>query len=132
MRNRLAILTVAAVLPLVGTSSLAVAAQAGAADTLGQVTLSGTVDDCDNGSSPTVVKIKAVTSAGAIETKTDNSLAGSSNSYSVVFKKIPKTGATGKATVTCEDDTTYKPAQFTINGAPTTAAVKQKQNLEPQ
>ena len=132
MRNRLAILTVAAVLPLTGAASLAVAGQAGAAPPPGPVTLSGTVDDCDDGSSPTEVKIKATTSAGVIETKTDNSLAGTSNSYSVVFKKIPKTGATGKATVTCESDDTYKAKDFKIKGAPSEDPVKQKQNFEPQ
>ncbi|MHB9860785.1 hypothetical protein [Streptomyces sp. YIM S03343] len=132
MRNRLAILTAAVVLPLTGATSLAVAGQAGAAPPPGNVTLFGTVDDCDDNSSPTQVTIKATTSAGVIETKTDNSLAGTNNSYSVTFKKIPKTGATGKATVTCESDDTYKPKQFTIKGAPTSDPVKQKQNFEPQ
>lgn len=61
----------------------------------------------------------------------DNSLAGNGNSYSVTFKKIPTTGSTGRPTVTCENDKTYEPDPFTINGAPTSAPVKQKQNLKP-
>ncbi|MDX3453944.1 hypothetical protein PV396_18660 [Streptomyces sp. ME02-8801-2C] len=128
MRNRLAILTVATLLPLTAGASLAAASQADALAPIGKVTLTGTVEDCDSDSSPTDVKIKAGT-----ETKVDNSLAGNSNSYSVTFKKIPTGGtATGKATVTCEDETTYKAANFTIKGSPNTSTVKQKQNLEPQ
>ncbi|MFI7500163.1 hypothetical protein ACIBVL_17010 [Streptomyces sp. NPDC049687] len=127
MRNRLAILTVAALLPLTGAAaSLAVAGQAQAV-TLGKVTVFGTVDDCDDDSSPDTVKIKA-----GSETKTDNSLAGNSNSYSVTFKKIGTNATvTAKATVTCESGATYKQS-FDVKGSPNTDTVKRKQNLEPQ
>lgn len=128
MRNRLAILAVAALLPLTAGASIAAASQAGAHAPIGKVTVSGTVEDCENDSSPSSVKIKA-----GSESKVDNSLSGNSNSYSVVFKKIPTGGsAQGKPTVTCEDDTTYKSATFTIKGSPDANSVKQKQNLEPQ
>ncbi|MFJ9024521.1 hypothetical protein ACIRPU_31795 [Streptomyces sp. NPDC102259] len=126
MRNRLAILTVAALLPLSGVAaSVAVAGQAQAV-TIGPVTVTGTVEDCNDGSSPDSVTIKAGT-----ESKTDNSLAGNSNSYSVTFKKIAKNATvTAKATVTCESEETYK-QNFPLKGSPSTDPVKRKQNLEP-
>ena len=128
MRNRLAILTVAMLLPLTGGAAIAAASQAEAHVTIGKVTVSGTVDDCDSGASPDSVKIKAGT-----ETKTDNSLAGNSNSYAVTFNKVPTGGSvTGKPTVTCEDETKYKSDPFTIKGSPNSSPVKQKENLEPQ
>ncbi|MEU5282231.1 hypothetical protein [Streptomyces asoensis] len=126
MRNRLAILTVAVLLPVSGVAaSVAVASQAQAA-TLVKVTVTGTVDDCDDESSPDTVKIKAGT-----ETKTDNSLAGNSNTYSVVFKKIAKNATvSAKATVTCEGGDTYKQT-FNLKGSTTADPVTRKQNLEP-
>ncbi|MDR6980906.1 hypothetical protein J2X68_007648 [Streptomyces sp. 3330] len=126
MPHRLAILTVAALLPVSGVAaSVAVAGQAQAV-TIGKVTLTGTVEDCDDESSPDTVTIKAGT-----ETKTDNSLAGNSNSYSVTFKKIAKNATvTAKATVTCESEDTYKQS-FSLKGSPNTDPVKRKQNLEP-
>ncbi|MEW2114926.1 hypothetical protein AB0945_06995 [Streptomyces sp. NPDC005474] len=128
MRNRLAILTVATLLPLTGGVSIAAASQTAAHATIGPVTVSGTVDDCDSGASPDSVKIKA-----GPETKVDNSLAGNSNSYSVTFKKVPTGGSvTGKPTVTCDDETKYKSDPFTIKGSTNSSPVKQKENLEPQ
>ena len=128
MRNRLAILIVATLLPLTGGASIAAASQAEAPAPIGKVTVFGTVDDCDSGASPDSVKIKA-----GPETKVDNSLAGNSNSYSVTFKKIPTGGtATGKPTVTCEDGTKYKSENFTIIGSKDSSTVKQRENLEPK
>jgi uncharacterized membrane protein len=127
MRNRLAILAVATLLPLTGGVSIAAASQT-EAHAIGKVTVYGTVEDCDSDASPDSVKIKAGT-----ETKVDNSLSGNSNSYSVTFKKIPTGGSvTGKPTVTCDDETKYKSDPFTIKGSPNSSPVKQKENLEPQ
>ncbi|WP_314223494.1 hypothetical protein [Streptomyces zaehneri] len=106
-------------------ASVAIAGQAQAV-TIGKVTLTGTVDDCLDDSSPDSVTVKA----GA-EAKTDNSLAGNSNSYSVTFKKIAKNATvTAKATVTCEGGDTYKQS-FSLKGSPSTDPVTRKQNLEP-
>ncbi|WP_405770841.1 hypothetical protein [Streptomyces sp. NBC_01538] len=128
MLNRLAILTIAALLPLTGGASIAAASQAEAHAPLGQVTVSGTVADCESGSSPSEVTITA-----GSETKVDNSLSGNSNSYAVTFKKIPKSGTvTGKPTVTCEDDSQYASKDITIKGAPSSDPIKlKKQNLAP-
>ncbi|MFD9002385.1 hypothetical protein ACFV0T_15640 [Streptomyces sp. NPDC059582] len=126
MRNRLAILTVAALLPLTGGAATFVTAGQAQAVTIGKVTLTGTVQDCDDETSPDTVKIKAGT-----ETMADNSLAGNSNSYSVTFKKIAKNATvTAKATVTCEGEDSYKQS-FQLKGSTSTDPVKRRQNLEP-
>jgi hypothetical protein len=125
MRNRLAILTIAAVLPLTGGASLALASQAGAA-TPPPVTITGTVDDCVDGSSP--VKVSVATNHG---TQVDKKGVKASNEYSVTFKNIPKKGRDATATVTCVSKATYTQG-FHINGAPAAAAVEQEVDLEPE
>ncbi|MET9056939.1 MULTISPECIES: hypothetical protein [Streptomyces] len=122
MRNRrLAILAVAAVLPL-GGASLLVAGPASAAPPP-PVTVSGTVEDCDSGSSPEDVTIET-----SKESKSKD--VSGTNKYSVVFKNIPKNGRAGTATVTCEDGTSYD-QKVKIKGSQNAQPAKQKINLEP-
>ncbi|WP_406007426.1 hypothetical protein OG440_15615 [Streptomyces sp. NBC_00637] len=125
MRNRLAIFTVAALLPLTGGASLAIAGQAVAAPPPPVVTVTGTVDDCDDDASP-----EEVTIATSKESKTDDTGVKSSNKYSVNFKNIPKKGRSATATVTCVGGSTYT-QDFKINGAQGTTPVTQKVHLEP-
>ena len=70
MRNRLAILTFAAVVPLTGAASLAVAGQAAADPNKSTVTLAGSVDDCPNGTTATKVSIKAGNKTGRTRSRT--------------------------------------------------------------
>ncbi|GGQ82708.1 MULTISPECIES: hypothetical protein [Streptomyces] len=125
MLNRLAILTVATLLPLGGGASLAMASQAAPAP-LAPVTITGTVDDCDSGSSPT--KVTVSTTHGS---QTDAKGVKNSNEYSVTFKNIPKKGRDAKATVTCADKTKYT-QEFRIDGGPDATPVTQEVNLEPE
>ncbi len=109
MRKRLAILTVAAVLPLTGGASLAVATQAGAAPPPPpQVTVTGKVAACEGGSDADEVSIETSKETKAVDLK-------GSNKYTIVFKKIPKAGRDATATVTCEDGNTYTD-EFNIKG----------------
>ncbi|MET7575290.1 hypothetical protein ABZT04_43590 [Streptomyces sp. NPDC005492] len=124
MRNRVAILAAAAALSLTGATALGAVSQAAAA-TPGPVVVTGTVDDCADGGSPTKVSIKT-----SKETKADTSGVKNSNEYSVTFKKIPTTGRNATATVTCDTKDTYT-QDFRIDGAPGAAKVTQTENLEP-
>lgn len=100
MRNRLAILTVAAVLPFTAAASLAAASQAGADPNSPKVTVTGSVDDCKDGSSPIRVTIQS-----AQEKRTDKSPDVEDNGeYSVALKKVPTKSQKATATVTCETD----------------------------
>ncbi|EKX66075.1 hypothetical protein Sipo8835_31965 [Streptomyces ipomoeae] len=125
MRNRVAILAVAAILPLAGAAGLATS-QATAAQTRPPVTVTGTVDDCENGTSPIKVSIKT-----SQETKVDSSGVKNSNEYSVTFKKIPAKGRQATATVTCEQNKDSYKQTFRIDGAPGNQPVTQEENLEP-
>ncbi|MDQ0582679.1 hypothetical protein [Streptomyces rishiriensis] len=125
MRNRLAVLTIAALLPLTGGASLAIAGQASAAPPPPAVTVTGTVDDCEDDSSPEEVSI-----ATSKETKVDDTGVKSSNKYSVKFKNIPKKGRDATATVTCVGGSKYT-QEFRVNGAQGTEPVTQKVHLEP-
>src|SRR3954469_8085515 len=111
MRKRVTLLAIAAVLPLTGAATLGIAAQATAAAP-GKVVVTGTVDDCEDGGSPTKVSIKT-----SQETKVDSRGGKNSNEYSVTFKKIPTKGRNATATVTCDTKSTYKQG-FRIDGAP--------------
>lgn len=99
MRNRVAILTIAAVLPLTATASLAAASQAVADPRSGEVVVTGVVDDCENGDAPLRVQITA-----GQETSTDENRGVRTNAYSATFQNVPKDGVAARATVTCEDD----------------------------
>ncbi|MEV5899935.1 hypothetical protein [Streptomyces sp. NPDC052127] len=125
MRNRLAIITVATLLPLGGGASLAMASQAAPAP-LAPVTITGTVDECVSGSSP--VKVTVATAHGS---QADTKGVKSSNEYSVTFKNIPKKGRNATATVTCADKTKYTQG-FRIDGGPDANPVTQEVNLEPE
>jgi hypothetical protein len=103
MRNRLAICAAASILPATAAVSLAVASQAQADPAKATVVVSGSVEDCPNGS--TAVKVTVTTSK---ETRTDKTDVDDTGDYSVKFTKISKAGMSAKATVTCEDGTTYK------------------------
>ncbi|WP_031486737.1 hypothetical protein [Streptomyces bicolor] len=104
MRNRVAILTVAAVLPLTVVGSLAAANQAGADPNSPKVTVTGSVDDCEDGTSPVRVTIKT-----AQETRTDKSTdVVDTGEYTITLKNVPKKSQKPTATVTCEEGATYK------------------------
>ncbi|MEU2435842.1 hypothetical protein ACFY9A_12710 [Streptomyces rubradiris] len=100
MRNRLAILATAAVLPLTGVTSLAAAGPAAADPNKATVTVTGRVADCENDASPVSVTITT-----SKEAQTDDSgTVTSNNRYSVTFKNIARKGRDAVATVTCKDD----------------------------
>ncbi|MFI6933177.1 hypothetical protein [Streptomyces sp. NPDC050287] len=101
MRNRVAILAVTSVLPLTAVASLAAASQAAADPQSGEVVVTGSVGDCNNGESPKEVQITAGT-----ENPTDkNPGVENAGAYAVTFQKIPTKGVTGAALVTCASDT---------------------------
>jgi hypothetical protein len=101
MRSRVAILTITAVLPLTAVTSLMAANQAAADPRSGEVVVTGSVEDCENGAAPAQVRI--VTSA---ETRTDiNQGVSRANLYSVTFQNIAKdAGTKATVTVTCTND----------------------------
>lgn len=123
MRNRFAVLAVAAVLPLTGAISLGAAGQAAAATPPGKVVLKGMVDDCEDDSSPAKVSIK--TSREAFSRNVS-----ATNEYSITFKQIPAKGRLASAVVTCDSKATYTQT-FRINGSPNSNTVTQDQDLEP-
>ncbi|WP_085208076.1 hypothetical protein [Streptomyces sp. Amel2xC10] len=87
------------------------------------MTVSGTVEDCDSGSSPEDVTIET-----SKESKSKD--VSGTNKYSLVFKNVPKNGRAGTATVTCEDGTSYD-QKVKIKGSQNAQPAKQKINLEP-
>ncbi|MEU6555727.1 hypothetical protein ABZ915_36585 [Streptomyces sp. NPDC046915] len=112
MRNRIAILAVAAALPLTGVTALATAGPAAADPNSSVVTVSGSVDDCAGGASP----VKVSMTAGS-ETRVDNRTdLANTNSYSVTFTNIPKNtmGTTAIAIVSCANGSSYTAKSFTI------------------
>lgn len=100
MRNRLAVIAVAAVLPLTAAASLAAATQAGADPKSPRVVVAGTVADCDNDNPPTEVQF----TVGKESPSDDSPRVEDDGVYKVTFKKIPSKGVKGTAVVTCEDD----------------------------
>ncbi|MGW1604814.1 hypothetical protein [Streptomyces eurythermus] len=124
MRNRLAILATAAVLPLTGVASLAAAGSAAADPNNKTVTVTGRVADCENDASPVSVTITT-----SKESQTDDSgTVASNNRYSVTFKNVAKKGRDAVATVTCKDDS-YTDA-FKITRPADTSTTFQR-NIEP-
>ncbi|GGS44465.1 hypothetical protein [Streptomyces cinerochromogenes] len=121
MRNRVAILALAAVLPLTGAATVTAASQAVADPGSPNVTVKGDVDDCSNGSSPTVVSIKS-----AQEARKDKSPSVTdAGEFKVTFKKVPTKAQMATATVTCDDGRAYTQT-FTLErpeGTNTTLAV---------
>ncbi|MFF1439508.1 hypothetical protein [Streptomyces sp. NPDC058295] len=101
MRNRLAIIAAAAVLPMTAAISLATATQAGADPKSPRVVVAGTVEDCDNDNPPTEVQF----TVGKEAPSDDSPRVEDDGLYKVTFKNIPKKGVKGQAVVTCEDDT---------------------------
>ncbi|MFJ9011211.1 hypothetical protein [Streptomyces canus] len=101
MRNRVAILTVTAVLPLTVVASLTAANQAAADPRSGEVVVTGLVDDCDNGTAPRRVQITTNQ-----ETSTDeNRGVRRAGVYSATFQDIPRNRSVrATATVTCRND----------------------------
>ncbi|MFI5678105.1 hypothetical protein [Streptomyces cellulosae] len=125
MRNRVAILAVASVLPLTAVASLAAASQAAADPQSGEVVVTGTVGDCNSGESPQSV---AITAGG--ETVTDkNPGVQNAGVYSATFQKIPGKGIAAVATVTCADNDTYT-VKFNIKRPATAGDLVQKKNLQ--
>ncbi|WP_327429083.1 MULTISPECIES: hypothetical protein [unclassified Streptomyces] len=114
MRNRIAILAVAAVLPLTAAVSLAAAGPAGADPNSKTVKVTGSVEDCESGSSATQVAIST-----SKESFNDNSPNVINNAtYSVTFHNISKNGRAATVVVKCQDGTSYTDG-FTIT-RPTT------------
>ncbi|MGW7256938.1 hypothetical protein [Streptomyces sp. NPDC054834] len=112
MRNRIAILAVAAALPMAGVTALAAAGPAAADPRSGVVTVSGSVDDCADGTSPVKVSITA-----GSETRVDQGTdLADTNSYSVTFTSITEneTGAMATAIVSCEKGSSYAAKSFTV------------------
>ncbi|MFJ7043703.1 hypothetical protein CTU88_41220 [Streptomyces sp. JV178] len=127
MRNRIAVLAVAAVLPLTAAASLATATQAGADPKSPKVTVKGSVDDCSDGTSAVKVTIKTVQ-----ESRTDKSPDVEDNGeYSIALKKVPAKGQKAKATVTCEEGATYKDT-FTLKRPAGTSTTLDNIDLAPQ
>ncbi len=125
MRNRVAILAVASVLPLTAVASLAAASQAAADPQSGEVVVTGSVGECNSGESPQSVAIKA-----GQETITDkNPGVQNAGAYSVTFQKIPGKGAPAVATVTCADNDTYT-VNFTVKRPATADDLVQRKNLQ--
>lgn len=124
MRNRVATLAVAAVLPLTAVASLAAASQAGADPNSKRVVVTGSVDDCPDGSG--AVSVSITTNR---ETRTDRGTdVEDAGKYSITLKNVPVKSQKATATVICETDS-YK-VPFTLRrpaGAGTTLTV----NLEP-
>ncbi|QJT03326.1 hypothetical protein G9272_26105 [Streptomyces asoensis] len=101
MRNRLAIIAAAAVLPMTAAISLAAATQAGADPNSKTVVVTGAVEDCPNGTPPNKVTI---TTTKSKEVRTDKTDVDDTGEYSVKFTKIAKAGDNGTAKVTCTGD----------------------------
>jgi hypothetical protein len=124
MRNRVAILAITVLLPLTGAATLAAAGQAGADPNNPKVTVAGSVDDCENGESPT--KVVVTTSK---ESQTDKrKTVAQNNDYSVTFKNISTKGRAATATVTCKGDS-YED-NFTIK-RPAGASTSLDRDIEP-
>lgn len=124
MRNRVTILAITVLLPLTGAATLAAAGQAGADPQSPTVTVSGSVDDCDNGESPTKVTITT-----SKESKTDKrTTVAKNNEYSVTFKNISTKGRAATATVTCKGDSYTD--DFTIK-RPAGTSTTLDRDLEP-
>ncbi|MEU5596925.1 hypothetical protein [Streptomyces sp. NPDC020298] len=112
MRHRIAILAVAAALPMTGVTALAATGSAAADPQSGVVTVSGSVDDCSDGSSPVKVSITA-----GSETRVDNGTGlADTNSYSVTFSSITanQQGAMATAIVSCAKGSSYAARSFPI------------------
>ncbi|MFI5689593.1 hypothetical protein [Streptomyces sp. NPDC051636] len=125
MRNRVAILAVSAVFPLTGLASLAAAGPAGADPNSKTVTVQGSVDDCEDGTSPATVSITT-----GQETRRDSGPdVGDSGAYKVTFKNVSKKGVKATATVTCEEGAKYRDT-FTLK-RPLGTSTTQTVNLEP-
>ncbi|MFC8349976.1 hypothetical protein [Streptomyces sp. NPDC057280] len=123
MRHRLAICTVAAILPTTAALSLTAATQAQADPAKATVTVTGSVEDCPTGSP--AVKVTITTSK---ESRTDKTDVDDTGEYSVKFTKISKAGLAATATVTCEDGNTYKD-KFKIK-RPTGTSLIQETDIE--
>ena len=121
MHNRVAILTLAAMLPLTGAAALAAASQAAADPASSKVTVRGSVDDCKDGGSAMAVSIKS-----AQEVRKDKGTnVADAGEYKVTFKRVPTSPEKVTATVSCDDNTTYTQS-FTLQrpeGTNTTLAV---------
>jgi hypothetical protein len=124
MRNRLAILATAAVLPLTGVASLAAAGPAAADPNKATVTVTGRVADCENDTSPVSVTITTSKESQTDEGKT----VARNNRYSVTFKNIARKGRDAEATVTCKDDS-YKDNFKIMRPADTSTTFTR--NIEP-
>ncbi|GGW24243.1 hypothetical protein [Streptomyces alanosinicus] len=121
MRNRVAILVVAAVLPLTGAVSLATAGTAGANPNSKTVTVTGSVEDCESGGSP-----KQVTIGTSKESHTDDSPNVKNQSkYSVTFHNITKKGRDATVLVTCQDGDTYTDGFKIMRPAGTSTTMEQ-------
>ncbi|MFG3034288.1 hypothetical protein ACGFZJ_38030 [Streptomyces sp. NPDC048253] len=111
MRNRLAIISAAVVLPLTAVASLAAATQAGADPKSGTVVVTGQVEDCPNGASPNKVTISTDQ-----ESRVDNKDVDTTGQFAIKFTNIAKTGSqTKKVTVNCGSATSYTADNFKIS-----------------
>ncbi|MEV6947671.1 hypothetical protein AB0N07_38125 [Streptomyces sp. NPDC051172] len=132
MRSRVAILAVTAMLPLTAVASLAAADQAAADPRSGEVVVTGTVDDCENGQPPRTVQITAKTNP-RITLIDQNPGVGTAGAYSVTFGNIPKgknnNGVKGTVVVTCQNDN-YTDG-FRIKRPPGEGDLVQRQDLQP-
>ncbi|MFF4401349.1 hypothetical protein [Streptomyces sp. NPDC001480] len=127
MRHRIAILAVAAALPLTGVTALAAAGPAAADPGSGVVTVSGSVDDCADGASPVRVSMTA-----GSETRVDQRAdLADTNDYSVTFKSITQDprGTMAVAIVSCANGSSYTAKSFTIT-RPNGTATSMERHLQ--
>ncbi|MFF2503445.1 hypothetical protein ACFVTY_08725 [Streptomyces sp. NPDC058067] len=125
MRNRIAILSATAVLPLTIVASLAAANQASADPKSQEVVVTGAVDHCNNDTAPRSVQITT-----SNETSTDvNRGVRRAGAYSVTFQTVPRNGSAATATVTCRHDS-YQ-VHFTVQRPPGQADLVQEMDLAP-
>ncbi|MEV5901330.1 hypothetical protein OG613_26190 [Streptomyces sp. NBC_00015] len=125
MRNRLAILAAAAVLPLTAAVSLAAATQAGANPNSPVVTVTGSVEDCPNGTTPN--KVTITTNA---ESRTDKTDVDDTGEYSIKFTKITKAGNSASVTVNCGTASSYKGDSFKIKRPADANSTTQEHDIE--